>query len=71
MEQMFVIIKSLQDLRGHPYNKETNDKYVMRLNDQISFMKEENKTNNAKIQILSEKPESFYKIIVTTRFYIS
>ena len=54
-------LKSLQDIQELPYNKETNDEYVMRLNDQINFMKKENKTNNAKIQILSENQNCFSK----------
>ena len=54
-------LKSLQDIQELPYNKETNDEYVMRLNDQINFMKKENKTNNSKIQILSENQNCFSK----------
>ena len=54
-------LKSLQDIQEFPYNKETNDEYVMRLNDQINFMKKENKTNNAKIHILSENQNCFSK----------
>ena len=54
-------LKSLQDIQEFPYNKETNNEYVMRLNDQINFMKKENKTNNAKIQILSENQNCFSK----------
>ena len=37
-----------------PNNKETNNGYLTSLTDQINFLKEENKTKNTAIQILSE-----------------
>ena len=37
-----------------PNNKETNNGYLTSLTDQINFLKEENKTKNTVIQILSE-----------------
>ena len=54
LEQVFVIKKTLQDMQELPNNKETNNGYLMSLTDQINFLKEENKTKNTVIQILSE-----------------
>ena len=54
LEQVFVIKKTLQDIQELPNNKETNNGYITSLTDQINFLKEENKTKNTIIQILSE-----------------
>ena len=54
LEQVFVIKKTLQDMQELPNNKETNNGYLTSLTDQINFLKEENKTKNTVIQILSE-----------------
>ena len=52
--QVFVIKKTLQDIQELPNNKETNNGYLKSLTDQINFLKEENKTKNTIVQILSE-----------------
>ena len=70
LEQVFVITKTLQDIQELPNNKETNCSYLTSLTDQITFLKEENKTKNTIIQILSEK-QLFLKIIAKTRIHIS
>ena len=44
-----------------PNNKETNNGYLTSLTDQINFLKEENKTKNTVIQILSENQNYFSK----------
>ena len=54
LEQVFVIKKTLQDIQELPNNKETNNGYVTSLTDQINFLKEDKKTKNTIIQILSE-----------------
>ena len=54
LEQVFVIKKTLQDIQELPNNKETNNGYLKSLTDQINFLKEENKTKNTIVQILSE-----------------
>ena len=61
LEQVFAIKKTLQDIQELPNNKETNNGYVTSLTDQINFLKEENKTKNAIIQILSENQSYFSK----------
>ena len=61
LEQVFVIKKTLQDIQELPNNKETNNGYVTSLTDQINFLKEENKTKNTIIQILSENQSYFSK----------
>ena len=61
LEQVFVIKKTLQDIQELPNNKETNNGYVTSLTDQINFLKEENKTKNTIIQILSENQSHFSK----------
>ena len=54
LEQVFVINKALQDIQELPNNKETNNGHVTSLTDQINFLKEDKKTKNTIIQILSE-----------------
>ena len=44
-----------------PNNKETNNGYVTSLTDQINFLKEDSKTKNAIIQVLSENQSYFSK----------
>ena len=61
LEQVFVIKKTLQDMQELPNNKETNNGYLTSLTDQINFLKEENKTKNTVIQILSENQSYFLK----------
>ena len=54
LEQVFAITKTLQDIQELPNNTETNNDCVMSLIDQTNFLNEENKTQNAIIQILLE-----------------
>ena len=61
LEQVFVIKKTLQDIQELPHNKETNNGFITSLTDQINFLKEENKTKNTIIQILSENQSYFSK----------
>ena len=61
LEQVFVIKKTLQDMQELPNNKETNNGYVTSLTDQINFLKEDSKTKNAIIQVLSENQSYFSK----------
>ena len=61
LEQFFVTKKTIQDIRECPNNKETNNGYLTSLTGQISFLKEENKTKNTVIQILSENQNYFSK----------
>ena len=56
-----MIKKTLQDIQELPNNNETNNGYVTLLTDQINFLKEENKTKNTIIQILSENQSYFSK----------
>ena len=44
-----------------PNKKETNNGYASSLTDPINFLKEENKTKNTVIQILSENRSYFSK----------
>ena len=59
--QVFVIKKTLQVIQELPNNKETNTGYITSLTDQINFLKEENKTKNTIIQMLSENQSYFSK----------
>ena len=68
LEQVFVIKKTLQDMQELPNNKETNNGYVTSLTDQINFLKEENKTKNTIIQILSENQSYFSKQLEKQEF---
>ena len=68
LEQVFVIKKTLQDIKELPNNKETNNGYVTSLTDQINFLKEENKTKNTIIQILSENQSYFSKQLEKQEF---
>ena len=61
LEQVFAIKKTLQDMQELPNNKETNNGYVTSLTDQINFLKEDSKTKNAIIQVLSENQSYFSK----------
>ena len=54
LEQVFLTKKTLQDIQELSNSKETNNGYVTSVTDQINFLKEENKTKNTIIQILSE-----------------
>ena len=54
-------MKTLQDIQELPNNKETSNGYITSLTDQINFLKEENKTKNTIIQILSENQSYFSK----------
>ena len=54
LEHVFVIKKTVQDIQEVPNNKETNNGHVTSLTDQINFLKEDKKTKNTIIQILSE-----------------
>ena len=69
LEQVFVIKKTLQDMQELPNNKETNNGYLTSLTDQINFLKEENKTKNTVIQILSENQSYFLKQTETKNSY--
>ena len=57
-----MIKKTIQDIQ------ETNDGYVTSLTDQINFLKEENKTKNTIIQILSENQSYFSKELEKQEF---
>ena len=54
-----------------PTNKETNNDYVTSLTDQINFLREENKTKNTIIQILSENQSYFSKQLEKQEFIFS
>ena len=56
-----MIKKTLQDIQELPNNNETNNGYVTLLIDEINFLKEENKTKNTIIQILSGNQSYFSK----------
>ena len=63
-----MIKKTLQDIQELPNNNETNNGYVTLLTDQINFLKEENKTKNTIIQILSENQSYFSKQLEKQEF---
>ena len=54
-------MKTLQDIQELPNNKETSNGYITSLTDQINFLKEEGKTKNTIIKILSENQSYFQK----------
>ena len=58
----------MQDIQELPNNNETNNGYVTLLTDQINFLKEENKTKNTIIQILSENQSYFSKQLEKQEF---
>ena len=68
LEKVFVIKKTMQDIQEPFNNKETNNGYVTSLTDQINFLKEENKTKNTIIQILSENQSYFSKQLEKQEF---
>ena len=61
LEQVFVIKKTLQDIQELPNNKETNNGYLTSLTNQRNFLKEENKTKNTIIPVLSENQSHLSK----------
>ena len=61
LEQVFIIKRTIQGIQERPNKKETNNVYVTSLTEQINFIKEENKTKNTIIQILSENQNYFSK----------
>ena len=60
--------KTIQEIRELPNNKETKNGYVTSLTDQINFLKEESKTKNTIIQILSENQSYFSKQLEKQEF---
>ena len=51
----------MEEIRERPNNKKANYDYVTSFIDQIDFLKEQNKTKNTIIQVLSENQSYFSK----------
>ena len=51
----------MEEIRERSNNKKANYDYVTSLIDQIDFLKEQNKTKNTIIQVLSENQSYFSK----------
>ena len=61
LEKVFVIRKLWRKYENVLITKKTNYDYVTLLIDQINFLKEQNKTKNTIIQVLSENQSYFSK----------